>query len=71
MDSLSTPLNLTKEERSLPDWVKDSLRVRGVVYDEVGKVLKLNQLHRLRKFNLQRDVVTEFYEGQRVLITKG
>ena len=71
MDSLSTPLNLTKEERSLPDWVKDYLHVRGVVYDEVGKVLKLNQLHRLRKFNLQRDVVTEFYEGQRVLITKG
>eukprot|EP00966_Prymnesium_polylepis_P150163 3468548-Prymnesium_polylepis.1 len=71
MDSLSTPLKLSAEERKLPDWVREYLQVRGVVYDEVSRSLQLNQLHRLRKFNLQRDVVTEHPEGSRVLITKG
>eukprot|EP00966_Prymnesium_polylepis_P134133 3100507-Prymnesium_polylepis.1 len=56
MDSLSTPLKLSAEELKLPDWVREYLQVCGIVYDEVSKSLQLNQLHRLRKFNLQRDV---------------
>ena len=71
MDSLSAPLKLSAEELKLPDWVREYLQVRGIVYDEVSKSLQLNQLHRLRKFNLQRDVITEHPEGSSVLITKG
>ena len=70
-DSLSSPIKLAKGEKELPDWFYEYLAVRGIVYDAVSQKLKLNSLHRLRAFNLKRDVNVEFKPGDRVLIVKG
>ena len=40
MDSLSAPLKLSAEELKLPDWVREYLQVRGIVYDEVSRSLQ-------------------------------
>ena len=72
MDSLSSIEPALKSERKLPEWFHEHLAVRGIVHDAVGQKLSLNSLHRLRQFNLARDVNTEHLTpGTRILITKG
>ena len=70
MDSLSSSI-VTKTERKLPDWFREMLAARGVVYDMVNRKLNLNALHAVRSMNLKRDVSQEFLPGQKVLIIKG
>ena len=71
MDSLSSPVSLTQTERKLPDWFAEHLAIRGIVYNAVSHKLELSQLHRLRAFNLKRDVVSKFLPGDKCLIIKG
>ena len=73
MDGFVTATDLATDlaDRTLPDWVKEYLAVRGVTYDAVAQKLSLNALHRLRQFNLKRDADVHFPVGTSVLITKG